>query len=73
MKLCLGCMEQMEDSVTTCPHCGFNEATFTQESYYLTPGTIVGGKYILWKSSKIRRIYGYLYRYGCGEKSESDD
>ena len=36
MKLCLGCMEQMEDSVTTCPHCGFNEVTFTQESYYLT-------------------------------------
>ena len=72
MKLCLGCMEQMEDSVTTCPHCGFNEATFTQESYYLTPGTIVGGKYILGKVV-IRRIYGYLYRYGCGEKSESDD
>ena len=22
---------------------------------------------------RIRRIYGYLYRYGCGEKSESDD
>ena len=52
MKLCLGCMEQMEDSVTTCPHCGFNEVTFTQESYYLTPGTIVGGKYILGKVVK---------------------
>lgn len=60
MKLCLGCMEQMEDSVTTCPHCGFNEATFTQESYYLTPGTIVGGKYIL---GKVVKYGGYTVTY----------
>ena len=60
MKLCLGCMEQMEDSVTTCPHCGFNEAAFTQESYYLTPGTIVGGKYIL---GKVVKYGGYTVTY----------
>lgn len=70
MKLCLGCMEQMEDSVTTCPHCGFNEATFTQESYYLTPGYDCWRKIYPRKSSKIRRIYGYLYRYGCGENQK---
>jgi serine/threonine protein kinase len=40
-------MEQIEDNVTTCPHCGFNEITLRQESYYLDPGTIVGGKYIV--------------------------
>lgn len=60
MKLCLGCMEQIEDSATTCPHCGFNEATFQQESYYLTPGTIVGGKYIL---GKVLKYGGYTVTY----------
>lgn len=47
MKLCMGCMNQMEDNLSTCPHCGFNEAALQQESYYLTPGTVVGGKYIV--------------------------
>lgn len=60
MKLCLGCMEQMEDSAVSCPHCGFNEATFTQESYYLTPGTIVGKKYIL---GKVVKYGGYTVTY----------
>lgn len=60
MKLCLGCMEQIEDSVTTCPHCGFNETTFQQESYYLTLGTIVGGKYIL---GKVLKYGGYTVTY----------
>lgn len=60
MKLCLGCMEQMEDSVSTCPHCGFNEAAFTQESYYLTPGTIIGKKYIL---GKVLKYGGYTVTY----------
>lgn len=47
MKLCMGCMAQIEDHLTTCPHCGFNETALRQESYYLDPGTVVGGKYIL--------------------------
>lgn len=47
MKLCMGCMNQMEDHLTTCPYCGFNEITLRQESYYLDPGTIIGGKYIV--------------------------
>lgn len=46
MKLCMGCMNQMEDHLMVCPHCGFNEAALRQESYYLDPGTIIGGKYI---------------------------
>ncbi|MBO5373357.1 MAG: protein kinase [Lachnospiraceae bacterium] len=49
MKLCMGCMNQVEDHITSCPYCGFNEATYTQESYYLNPGTIMGGKYIIGK------------------------
>ena len=47
MKLCMGCMNQMEDQVSVCPHCGFNERELKQEAYYLTPGTVVGGKYII--------------------------
>ncbi len=47
MKLCMGCMNQIEEHLFTCPYCGFNETTLRQESYYLDPGTIVGGKYIV--------------------------
>lgn len=47
MKLCMGCMNEIEDHLSTCPYCGFNETTLRQESYYLDPGTIVGGKYIV--------------------------
>ena len=47
MKLCMGCMNQIEDHLSACPHCGFNEHTLRQESYYLDPGTVVGGKYIV--------------------------
>ena len=47
MKLCMGCMEQIEDHLLTCPYCGFNETTLRQESYYLDPGTVIGGKYIV--------------------------
>lgn len=44
MKLCMGCMTNIEDNCTTCPHCGYDETTLRQESYYLDPGTVVGGK-----------------------------
>ncbi|MCM1245129.1 MAG: protein kinase [Roseburia sp.] len=50
MKLCMGCMNQMEDHMSVCPYCGFNEAELRQESYYLAPGTVVGGKYIVGKA-----------------------
>lgn len=60
MKLCMGCMESIEDSLTTCPHCGYNETTLRQESYYLDPGTIVGGKYIV---GKVLGYSGYTVTY----------
>lgn len=49
MKLCMGCMNQIEDRLEICPYCGFNESALRQESYYLDPGTIIGGKYIVGK------------------------
>lgn len=47
MKLCMGCMNEIEDHLSICPYCGFNETALRQEAYYLDPGTIIGGKYIV--------------------------
>lgn len=47
MKLCMGCMKQIEEHLAACPYCGFNETALRQESYYLDPGTVIGGKYIV--------------------------
>ncbi len=60
MKLCMGCMENIEDNVTTCPHCGYDETTLRQESYYLDPGTVVGGKYIV---GRVISYGGYTITY----------
>ena len=47
MKLCMVCMNQIEYHLLSCPYCGFDESTLRQESYYLDPGSVVGGKYIV--------------------------
>ena len=68
MKLCMGCMNQMEDHLTTCPHCGFNETTLRQESYYLDPGTIIGGQYIV---GRVLSYGGHTVSY-LGMDAEAD-
>lgn len=60
MKLCMGCMNQIEEHIDTCPYCGFNEKTNKQESYYLNPGTVIGGKYIV---GKVMNYNGYTISY----------
>ena len=60
MKLCMGCMNEIEDHLSTCPYCGFNETALRQESYYLDPGTIIGGK------------YSVLHGNGCRKKQKSN-
>ena len=60
MKLCMGCMNQIEEHMDTCPYCGFNEKTNIQESYYLNPGTVIGGKYIV---GKVMNYNGYTISY----------
>lgn len=60
MKLCMGCMEEIEEDVSVCPYCGYDESTQVQESYYLKPGTVIGGKYIVGKVLKYR---GYIVKY----------
>lgn len=60
MRLCMGCMNQIEDAKRICPYCGFDEESLQQESYYLRPGTIVGGKYIV---GKVLQYGGHTISY----------
>lgn len=60
MKLCMGCMKNIEDHITQCPYCGYDESVLRQESYYLDPGTIIGGKYIV---GRVIKYGGYTISY----------
>ncbi len=68
MKYCMGCMMEMEDHLQVCPHCGYDEASAVQESYYLKPGTVIGGKYIVGRALKYG---GYTVKY-IGLDAEKD-
>ena len=46
-RLCMGCMKKYSDAYNACPYCGFPADAGPQEPYHLTPGTIIGGKYIV--------------------------
>lgn len=52
-RLCLGCMEKINDKYTTCPYCGYVDGTPAKEAYHITPGTVLAGKYI------VGRVIGY--------------
>ncbi len=60
MKLCMGCMNEIEDQHQTCPLCGYDETTLDQESYYLDPGTVIGGRYI---AGRVLDYGGYCVTY----------
>lgn len=47
MKKCMGCMEEYEESLTICPHCGYVEGTQPAEVNHMMPGSILSGKYIV--------------------------
>ena len=49
MKLCMGCMEQIDDQLKVCPYCGYIEVAGVEEAYYLVPGTMLQGRYMLGK------------------------
>ena len=40
-------MKKYSDAYNACPYCGFPADAGPQEPYHLTPGTIIGGKYIV--------------------------
>lgn len=48
-RLCLGCMEKINDKYDVCPYCGYEDGTPAKEAYHMTPGTVLSGKYIVGK------------------------
>ena len=46
-------MEEKEESLAVCPHCGYVEGTPPKEIYHIVPGTILHEKYI------VGRVLGY--------------
>lgn len=60
MKICMGCMNQIADNERICSNCGFDQSNVREKSYYLDPGTIIGGKYIIGKALAYN---GYSVKY----------
>lgn len=60
MKICMGCMNQIEEHIGVCPYCGYNAAIVKQESYYLKPESILGGKYIV---GRVLNYSGHVVSY----------
>ena len=47
MKFCMNCMERYGDEFGICPSCGFREGTLPTNSRCLTPGMVLGERYIV--------------------------
>ena len=45
---CMGCMKEIDEDVTVCPHCSYN-ALSSQTAPFLPKGSIVSGKYLVGK------------------------
>lgn len=46
---CMGCMEEFNDNVEICPHCGYKVGQRPKEAYYLNPGVVLNGQYMVGK------------------------
>ncbi len=49
LNLCYGCMEPLEDGVTVCPHCKYDQKTPCLANY-LKPGTVLHERYLIGKA-----------------------
>lgn len=49
MKFCYTCMEEVEDDIKKCPHCGADPEDVTVDPQFLKPGTELDGKFIVGK------------------------
>ena len=47
MLFCMGCMEQYEDQLSTCPFCGYAQGMPAREAYHMLPESILRGRYIV--------------------------
>ena len=43
----MGCMNEYDDGLTVCPHCGYVQGTPAREAYQLPPETILNGRYLV--------------------------
>ena len=48
-RLCMGCMEKVNDKYEVCPYCGYVDGTPAKEAYHMEPGSILQGRYIVGK------------------------
>ena len=46
-RLCLGCMEKINDKYVECPYCGYIDGTPAKEACHIEPGNVLAGKYIV--------------------------
>lgn len=50
MRRCLGCFEQVNEAMGTCPYCGYVEGSPVQNKLFLVPGTLLSGRYTIGKA-----------------------
>ena len=61
MKRCLNCMKEYEDSMESCPYCGYRKGIPPKEVYYLVPGMVLNDRYIIGTSCGAGG-FGTVYR-----------
>jgi hypothetical protein len=49
MKRCKNCFEEYDECYEVCPSCGYIEGSAAEEIFYLYPGTLLGGRYVIGK------------------------
>ena len=49
MRLCMGCMSEIDENQDVCPYCGYRKDTPVEEAYYLLPETVLSNRYIVGK------------------------
>ena len=49
MKRCFGCMEEYEEELTKCPHCGYEEGEKPENALHMSPGIVLQERYLVGK------------------------
>lgn len=47
MKRCMGCMRLIDDNARFCPYCSYNQNEKKENDDFLSPGTVLAGRYII--------------------------
>ena len=57
MHRCFNCMNEFEESMTTCPNCGAEYITQPENSKHLTPGTVLNDRYVIGYAKDVNSIF----------------